>query len=60
MNKTKIKYKCAVDGNVAIGAICGKISCGSESICMAHGNNRCIYKRSPDWTLEKERAELAK
>lgn len=44
----KIIYKCKVNGIVGrMGkalACCPKIKCGSESLCGAHGNTKCVYK----------------
>lgn len=49
----KLIYKCAVDGSLGmtamyrgrkIGAICGNIKVGSDSICGAHGNFKCRHK----------------
>lgn len=43
-----ITYKCKVDGVLGkvgkYSAICGKIKCGDDSICGAHGNKKCEHK----------------
>lgn len=54
---SKTIYKCAVNGSLGmtaihkgkrIGAICGKIKCGPDSICGAHGNTKCKHKIKQD------------
>lgn len=51
---TKVFKKCAVNGVLAPNGICGKVKCNDLSQCGAHGNTKCIHKRDPDWTKEKE------
>lgn len=45
---SKLIYKCKVNGIVGrqgrYSAVCGKIKCGSGSICGAHGNTKCVHK----------------
>ena len=41
-------YSCKVNGNLGrvgkYGAVCGKVKCGDESRCGAHGNFKCKHK----------------
>lgn len=44
----KKQYKCAVDGCLGRRgkyiAMCGKIKCGNDSMCGAHGSTKCEHK----------------
>ena len=48
MTTKKKLYKCAVNGCLGRRgkyiALCGKVKCGSESYCGAHGNSKCVHR----------------